>query len=402
MKHTKLFHRPAAAIAAVVLVVALSATAFAYSGGFYQFMTGGSVQNIVDEDGSVVFQHAWFRLCRRIVRDFKFRGADAEFTMKLWNNVCRGERLTPAIGGFFRTRLYLGTEPLEEEELRIIFRHELYHYRHGDIWIRRLLLLLRIFCWFCPWFTCGKISEEYRRLSEDYVDEEVCREEDMGRYIRTLLKTALQGAEKMHLTQVTAAENRCDVLRRIENMKNRQSKKQIRRTMAVIWIAACLFLGTAVVYAADTGVIKGYEALYRATVAENEDQGEQKIYIEYYEEPDDSWVAEEGEVMEIVNTSSLLIQDHLVAIDWTVEANAVRTTPSFEIYFPRDITMVVSAEPAGQEVRAGIVEPDGTRRYIIGSGTTVWSFSVDQDGRYKIFTENPNHTEAYVEISCWL
>ena len=95
--------------------------------------------------------------------------------------VCRGERLTPAIGGFFRTRLYLGTEPLEEEELRIIFRHELYHYRHGDIWIRRLLLLLRIFCWFCPWFTCGKISEEYRRLSEDYVDEEVCREEDMGR-----------------------------------------------------------------------------------------------------------------------------------------------------------------------------------------------------------------------------
>ena len=49
--------------------------------------------NIVDEDGSVVFQHAWFRLCRRIVRDFKFRGANAEFTMKLWNNVCRGERL---------------------------------------------------------------------------------------------------------------------------------------------------------------------------------------------------------------------------------------------------------------------------------------------------------------------
>ncbi len=53
MKHTKLFHRPAAAIAAVVLVVALSATAFAYSGGFYQFMTGGSVQNIVDEDGNI-------------------------------------------------------------------------------------------------------------------------------------------------------------------------------------------------------------------------------------------------------------------------------------------------------------------------------------------------------------
>ncbi len=49
--------------------------------------------NIVDEDGSVVFQHPWIRLCRRIVRDFKFRGSDAEFTLKLWNNVRRGEKL---------------------------------------------------------------------------------------------------------------------------------------------------------------------------------------------------------------------------------------------------------------------------------------------------------------------
>ena len=48
---------------------------------------------IVDENGAVIFQPAWFRLCRRIVRDFKFRGADAEFTLKLWDNVCRGERL---------------------------------------------------------------------------------------------------------------------------------------------------------------------------------------------------------------------------------------------------------------------------------------------------------------------
>lgn len=49
--------------------------------------------NIVDEDGNIVFQHPWIRLCRRIVRDFKFRGSDAEFTLKMWNNVRRGEKL---------------------------------------------------------------------------------------------------------------------------------------------------------------------------------------------------------------------------------------------------------------------------------------------------------------------
>jgi len=49
--------------------------------------------NLVDEDGSVVFQHAWLRLCRRIVRDYKFRGSDANFTLKMWANVRRGEKL---------------------------------------------------------------------------------------------------------------------------------------------------------------------------------------------------------------------------------------------------------------------------------------------------------------------
>ena len=49
--------------------------------------------NIEDEEGTVVFEHSWMRLCRRIVRDYKFRGSDAEFTVKLWPNVRRGEKL---------------------------------------------------------------------------------------------------------------------------------------------------------------------------------------------------------------------------------------------------------------------------------------------------------------------
>jgi len=49
--------------------------------------------NLLDEDGKVVFEHAWLRLCRRIVRDYQFRGSDASFTLKMWPNVRRGEKL---------------------------------------------------------------------------------------------------------------------------------------------------------------------------------------------------------------------------------------------------------------------------------------------------------------------
>lgn len=49
--------------------------------------------DIRDEDGTLVFDKSWIRLCRRLVRDAQFRGSDAAFTLKLWENVRRGERL---------------------------------------------------------------------------------------------------------------------------------------------------------------------------------------------------------------------------------------------------------------------------------------------------------------------
>ena len=58
---------------------------------FKLYIAGRS--DIRDEDGTIVFDKSWIRLCRRIVRDFKFRGSDAAFTLKLWENVRRGERL---------------------------------------------------------------------------------------------------------------------------------------------------------------------------------------------------------------------------------------------------------------------------------------------------------------------
>lgn len=54
--------------------------------------------NYVMEDGAV-FKPEWTRLCRRLVRDDRFRGSDAAYTLSLWANVMRGEQahITPFI-----------------------------------------------------------------------------------------------------------------------------------------------------------------------------------------------------------------------------------------------------------------------------------------------------------------
>ena len=44
-------------------------------------------------EGKVVFKRTWFRLVRRMVRDYKFRGSDPAETRGMWANVRRGEKL---------------------------------------------------------------------------------------------------------------------------------------------------------------------------------------------------------------------------------------------------------------------------------------------------------------------
>ncbi len=51
-----------------------------------------SARSDVMFEGKVVFKRTWFRLVRRTVRDFNFRGSDAAETMSMWANVRRGEK----------------------------------------------------------------------------------------------------------------------------------------------------------------------------------------------------------------------------------------------------------------------------------------------------------------------
>ena len=50
-----------------------------------------SARSNVEFNGKKVFKGTWFRLVRRTVRDYNFRGADPDLTISMWDNVRRGE-----------------------------------------------------------------------------------------------------------------------------------------------------------------------------------------------------------------------------------------------------------------------------------------------------------------------
>jgi len=52
-----------------------------------------SARSDVEYNDNIVFKRTWFRLVRRSVRDYLFRGTDPASTMAMWANVRRGEKL---------------------------------------------------------------------------------------------------------------------------------------------------------------------------------------------------------------------------------------------------------------------------------------------------------------------
>ena len=49
--------------------------------------------NVLDDDGTMIFKGTWMRLMRRTVRDYLFRGTQAQQTLASWANIRRGEKL---------------------------------------------------------------------------------------------------------------------------------------------------------------------------------------------------------------------------------------------------------------------------------------------------------------------
>ena len=51
-----------------------------------------SARSNVEQDGKLLFNGPWMRLCRRVTRDYQFRGTSPAETLQMWANVRRGEK----------------------------------------------------------------------------------------------------------------------------------------------------------------------------------------------------------------------------------------------------------------------------------------------------------------------
>lgn len=72
------------------------------------------------DNGSVFYKGTWTRLTRRIVRDNMFRGANADFTLAIWDGIRRGEKMYISP---FKDRADVVINSTHEYEIAVLKKH---------------------------------------------------------------------------------------------------------------------------------------------------------------------------------------------------------------------------------------------------------------------------------------
>ena len=74
--------------------------------------------------------------------------------------------------------------------------------------------------------------------------------------------------------------------------------------------------------------------------------------------------------------------------DWTIGRNSAKKSDDFSASSGGHITLTVDGD-SDVTYKAGIIEPDGTHRYVDSSnGYASHQFALDQDGTYSVYVQN--------------
>ena len=144
----------------------------------------------------------------------------------------------PMLAGFVHPTLYLPDERISQTDAAFIFRHELTHYKHGDLWLKLLLLAARCLHWFNPLVhLIARFAQEDIELA---CDDAVVRGHD-GAYRRaygeTILRSAIAQSQKRKALVSCFGDDKKTLMRRFEGLFDKSVKK---RGVALIVMIALL------------------------------------------------------------------------------------------------------------------------------------------------------------------
>ena len=299
---------------------------------------------------------------------------------------------TPVCVGTFRPTVIIPVMDYTTEELRVIFVHELTHYKHKDQWRKHLNFIASCMHCFNP--AIYKLKRKVETWAEYACDADSVKFiGSIKRYFQVILDMAKADEdEKMPRVYSSLVEDESEIKDRLAHIQRSKDMKIKNKWKAILCVATMFVTSTTTVYGATTATEYAYWNAYNAT-AEEVIELSQTVTDDGYTEYEVSGLEEKVKEEE----GAVIAKDRSgtnYAFNWTVRRNyALRSSP-FKASSGQTITVTTIGTPANITYRMGIVQPDGVRRYVSGSDTMVHNFTLTQTGTYYVYVQNMSTTTA--------
>ncbi len=307
---------------------------------------------------------------------------------------------SPFITGIMKRRVVVpyAEEEYDKDDLKIIFYHELTHYKKHDLIFKMLTILVVALQSFNPcayllldlvsyWSECDCDNKALNKLEKEGIS--------INQYYHTILRLLADDDRRQHIYIFSMLFEKKDVLeRRIDYMKSNRKNFRTSSKVATVAITMAFILASTVTsYAAGLKLAEGGDVEFKET---------QEVRTSYDFTSTDEW-SEEFTVTSdnsgSVNT--LYMEEDIMPLtsatfNWTVPVGTRCVTST--IYFSKgtEVSIVATATPSTCTYWFGLMYPDNSATVVEGTGAGNHVFTIPSSGYYRIMVENRSTQEINV------
>lgn len=300
--------------------------------------------------------------------------------------------ITAYVTGVVRPCVVINAERFTEKELKVIFSHELTHILHKDIFFRYLIAIASVLNFFNPvmWI----FSKTFIKYSEYACDYSVCvRADGLREYYGILLGMAIKNKNLMDILSASLYENKSDLRERLEHVMKSFNVEKKSKSVAVILSA--MFFAISILTVAGTSTLVAKASVKAADVTSDVEQDVHNKDIEYYEAADEG-----NDVITVVDgddADGVATYASSGTISWDIYAGVRRTTSSFYASEGQRVVVSIFTINPLHTLRVGIIQPDGSKRYVLLVNNDSHVFELTMSGFYQVYIINDSTEKIHVE-----
>lgn len=309
---------------------------------------------------------------------------------------------TPLVLGSIHPQVLLPENDYTEEDLELIFYHELSHFVHRDLWFKSYVVVVMMIHCFNPltWGLLNRVNI-WSECMADVTALEASGNLHNAKYyynkimylIPDILKTE---DDKFFLASLFKNEN--TLSKRIDFMKKYKKIKTVNGTLTSLLTIVLVFISTTVALASGGLVAKLHDTVYQMT-EERLDETIGKTIVANNGKVECYYSAGEMENDNIRQVSA--IDDGIITEESKMSYNIKGKMDSNtryiggECFFNTNCTVkvFVAVLPRDKDFAIGIISNSGDVQYVESCGCVSHNFKITRKGKYRVFIQN-NYTDS--------